>query len=150
LGWLSAAVGESGLIVHASRRLKAGPWKPGPAERPLSPPIAAVIALGVNHRLGRLARSTPFSYRQLAWAADWHGREHTTRVAPIELDRGSRGSPKRAACIAIQPTSSAWPTETKVCVPIQGSSNAAMVLSNLTDFSNANSPDETLSENVGS
>jgi hypothetical protein len=28
--------------------------------------IAAVMALGMNHGLGRLARSTPFSYRQLA------------------------------------------------------------------------------------
>jgi Tn3 transposase DDE domain-containing protein len=49
--------------------------------------IAAVMALGMNHGLGRLARSTPFSYRQLAWAADWHIREDTIRTALIELDQ---------------------------------------------------------------
>ncbi|MDQ6675435.1 MAG: Tn3 family transposase, partial [Chloroflexota bacterium] len=41
--------------------------------------IAVVMAGGMNHGLGRLARSTPFSYRQLAWATDWHIREDTTR-----------------------------------------------------------------------
>ena len=41
--------------------------------------IAAIMGLGMNHGLGRLARSTPFSYRQLAWAADWHIREDTLR-----------------------------------------------------------------------
>jgi TnpA family transposase len=49
--------------------------------------IAAVMALGMNHGLGRLARSTPFSYRQLAWAADWHIREETLRAALVELDQ---------------------------------------------------------------
>jgi TnpA family transposase len=49
--------------------------------------IAAVMALGTNHGLGRLARSTPFSYRQLAWATDWHIREDTIRAALIELDQ---------------------------------------------------------------
>jgi hypothetical protein len=46
--------------------------------------IAAVMALGMNHGLGRLARSTPFSYRQLAWATDWHIREDTIRAALID------------------------------------------------------------------
>ena len=49
--------------------------------------IAAVLVLGMNHGLGRLARSTPFSYRQLAWAADWHIREETLRAALVELDQ---------------------------------------------------------------
>jgi hypothetical protein len=39
--------------------------------------IAAVMGLGMNYGLGKLARSTPFSYRQIAWAADWHIREDT-------------------------------------------------------------------------
>jgi hypothetical protein len=46
-----------------------------------------VMALGMNHGLGRLARSTQFSYRQLAWATDWHIREDTIRAALIELDQ---------------------------------------------------------------
>jgi TnpA family transposase len=49
--------------------------------------IAAIMGLGMNHGLGRLARSTPFSYRQLAWAADWHIRDDTLRAALIELDQ---------------------------------------------------------------
>jgi TnpA family transposase len=49
--------------------------------------IAAMMALGMNHGLGRLARSTPFSYRQLAWAADWHIREDTIRAVLAELDQ---------------------------------------------------------------
>src|SRR5438128_8587877 len=49
--------------------------------------IAAIMGLGMNHGLGRLARSTPFSYRQLAWATDWHIREDTIRAALIELNQ---------------------------------------------------------------
>ena len=49
--------------------------------------VAAVMGLGMNHGLGRLARSTPFSYRQLAWAADWHIREESIRAALIGLDQ---------------------------------------------------------------
>jgi hypothetical protein len=41
------------------------------------------MALGMNHDLGRLARSTPFRYAQLPWAADWHIREDTIRAALI-------------------------------------------------------------------
>lgn len=48
--------------------------------------LAAVMALGMNYGLGQLARSTPFSYRQLAWAADWHVREETLRKALGDLD----------------------------------------------------------------
>jgi TnpA family transposase len=48
--------------------------------------LAAVMALGLNHGLGKLARSTPFSYRQLAWAADWHLRDETLSKAQAALD----------------------------------------------------------------
>src|SRR5437660_5469975 len=41
----------------------------------------------MNHGIGRLARSTPFSYRQLAWATDWHIREDTIRAVLMELDQ---------------------------------------------------------------
>jgi TnpA family transposase len=48
--------------------------------------IAAIMALGMNHGLGKLARSTPFSYRQLSWAADWHVRDETLARAQAVLD----------------------------------------------------------------
>jgi TnpA family transposase len=48
--------------------------------------LAAVMALGMNQGLGKLARSTPFSYHQLAWAADWHLREDTLAKAQATLD----------------------------------------------------------------
>ena len=44
------------------------------------------MGLGMNDGLGKLARSTPFSYRQLAWAADWHIREETLRKAQADLN----------------------------------------------------------------
>src|SRR5260370_35991324 len=44
--------------------------------------IAALMGLWMNHGLGRLARSTPFSYRQLASAADRHSLDDTLR-APL-------------------------------------------------------------------
>ncbi len=49
--------------------------------------LAAIMALGMNHGLGKLARSTPFSYRQLAWAADWHIREDALRPALADFDQ---------------------------------------------------------------
>jgi len=44
------------------------------------------MGLGMNYGLGKLARSTPFSYRQLAWAADWHIQEETLRKAQADLN----------------------------------------------------------------
>jgi len=48
--------------------------------------LAAVMGLGMNYGLGKLARSTPFSYRQLAWAADWHIRDETLSKAQANLN----------------------------------------------------------------
>jgi len=48
--------------------------------------LAAIMGLGLNHGLGKMASSTPFSYRQLAWVADWHIREETLANAQAELD----------------------------------------------------------------
>lgn len=48
--------------------------------------LAAIMGLGLNHGLGKLASATPFSYRQLAWVADWHIREETLAKAQAELD----------------------------------------------------------------
>lgn len=47
--------------------------------------VAAVMGLGMNYGLGKLARSTPFTYRQLAWVADWHLREETLSKALAAL-----------------------------------------------------------------
>lgn len=41
----------------------------------------AVMALGMNLGLGKMAQATPFSYRRLAWAADWYVREETITAA---------------------------------------------------------------------
>lgn len=43
------------------------------------------MGLGMNYGLGKLARSTPFTYRQLAWAADCHLREETLSKALAAL-----------------------------------------------------------------
>jgi TnpA family transposase len=48
--------------------------------------LAAIMGLGLNHGLGKMAYSTPYSYRQLAWTADWHVREETLTRAQAELD----------------------------------------------------------------
>ncbi len=46
----------------------------------------AVMALGMNLGLGKMAQATPFSYRRLAWAADWYVREETITAAQGILD----------------------------------------------------------------
>jgi TnpA family transposase len=48
--------------------------------------LAAIMGLGMNFGLGTMAASTPFSYRQVAWAADWHIREETLTKAQAVLD----------------------------------------------------------------
>jgi TnpA family transposase len=48
--------------------------------------LAAIMGLGLNHGLGKMARSTPFSYHQLAWAADWYVLDETLAKAQAELD----------------------------------------------------------------
>jgi len=48
--------------------------------------LAAVMGLGLNLGLGTLAASAPFSYRQIAWAADWHLREETLTKTQAVLD----------------------------------------------------------------
>lgn len=48
--------------------------------------LAAVMGLGINYGLGTMAASTPFSYRQLAWAADWHIRDETLTKVQAVLD----------------------------------------------------------------
>jgi TnpA family transposase len=80
---LNEVDGWTGFLSHFTH-LVSGEVPEGERRQVL---IAAVMGLGMNHGLGGLARSTPFSYRQLAWAADWHIREDTLRAALIELDQ---------------------------------------------------------------
>jgi hypothetical protein len=44
------------------------------------------MALGLNIGLTKMADSTPYSYAQLAWAADWYLREETLTKVRAELD----------------------------------------------------------------
>lgn len=48
--------------------------------------LATLMAMGMNIGLTKMAESTPFTYRQLAWAADWYLREETLSKAQAELD----------------------------------------------------------------
>ena len=59
--------------------------------------IAATMGPGMNFGLGTMAASTPFSYRQLAWAADWHPREETLGKVQAALDTFVLHHPQAAA-----------------------------------------------------
>lgn len=48
--------------------------------------LAALMALGLNIGLTKMAESTPYSYAQLAWAAGWYLREETLTKVRAELD----------------------------------------------------------------
>jgi len=48
--------------------------------------IATLMGQGMNQPLTRMAEATPFTYWQLAWAADWYLREETLGPAQAELD----------------------------------------------------------------
>jgi len=48
--------------------------------------LATLMGQGMNQPLTRMAEATPFTYWQLAWAADWYLREETLAAAQAELD----------------------------------------------------------------
>jgi TnpA family transposase/uncharacterized protein YukE len=48
--------------------------------------VAALMGLGMNLGLAQMAQATAFSYRQLAWIAEWYIRPETLRQALAELD----------------------------------------------------------------
>lgn len=48
--------------------------------------LAAIMGLGLNLGLGKLAESSTYTYRQLSWAAEWHIRDETLSRAMAELD----------------------------------------------------------------
>jgi TnpA family transposase len=47
--------------------------------------LAAMMALGMNLGLGKMAESTKYTYRQLSWSVDWHIREDTILKAQAVL-----------------------------------------------------------------
>jgi TnpA family transposase len=48
--------------------------------------VAALMGMGMNLGLEKMAESCPYSYRQLAWCIDWHIREDTLLSALGKLD----------------------------------------------------------------
>jgi TnpA family transposase len=48
--------------------------------------LATLMAMGMNIGLTKMAESAPFTYRQMAWVADWFLREETLSKAQAELD----------------------------------------------------------------
>ncbi|MBO0794440.1 MAG: Tn3 family transposase [Ktedonobacteraceae bacterium] len=48
--------------------------------------VAALMSMGMNFGLSKMADSCPYSYRQLSWSVDWHIREETLLSALATLD----------------------------------------------------------------
>lgn len=47
--------------------------------------LAAIMAMGMNLGLGKMAEATKFTYRQLSWSVDWHLRDDTITKAQAVL-----------------------------------------------------------------
>jgi len=60
--------------------------------------VAALMGMGMNLGLEKMAESCPFTYRQLSWSIDWHLREETLLAALANLDN----------FVLAAPLSSAW------------------------------------------
>jgi len=48
--------------------------------------VAALMGMGMNLGLEKMAESCPYTYRQLSWSIDWHIREETLLAALAKLD----------------------------------------------------------------
>jgi len=48
--------------------------------------VAALMGMGMNLGLTKMAESCPYTYRQLSWSVDWHVREETLLTALATLD----------------------------------------------------------------
>jgi len=48
--------------------------------------VAALMGMGMNLGLEKMAESCPYTYRQLSWSIDWHIREETLLAALASLD----------------------------------------------------------------
>src|SRR5436305_3242354 len=60
--------------------------------------VAALMGMGMNLGLEKMAESCPYTYRQLSWSIDWHIREETLLAALANLDN----------FVLAAPLSSAW------------------------------------------
>ena len=60
--------------------------------------VAALMGMGMNLGLEKMAESCPFTYRQLSWSIDWHIREETLLASQANLDN----------FVLAAPLSSAW------------------------------------------
>jgi TnpA family transposase len=60
--------------------------------------VAALMGMGMNLGLEKMAESCPYTYRQLSWSIDWHIREETLLAALAKLDN----------FVLAAPLSSAW------------------------------------------
>jgi hypothetical protein len=60
--------------------------------------VAALMGMGMNLGLEKMAESCPFTYRQLSWSIDWHIREETLLASQASLDN----------FVLAAPLSSAW------------------------------------------
>jgi TnpA family transposase len=48
--------------------------------------VAALMGMGMNLGLEKMAEACPYTYRQLSWSIDWHIREETLLAALAKLD----------------------------------------------------------------
>jgi TnpA family transposase len=48
--------------------------------------VAALMGMGMNLGLEKMAESCPYTYRQLSWSIDWHIREETLLASLANLD----------------------------------------------------------------
>src|SRR5258706_4071684 len=60
--------------------------------------VAALMGMGMNLGLEKMAESCPYTYRQLSWSVDWHVRAETLLAALANLDN----------FVLAAPLSSAW------------------------------------------
>ena len=59
--------------------------------------VAALMGMGMNLGLEKMAESCPYTYRQLSWSVDWHIREETLASALASLDNFVLSAPLSSA-----------------------------------------------------
>ena len=59
--------------------------------------VAALMGMGMNLGLEKMAESCPYTYRQLSWSVDWHVREETLLAALASLDNFVLSAPLSSA-----------------------------------------------------
>ncbi len=59
--------------------------------------VAALMGMGMNLGLEKMAESCPYTYRQFSWSIDWHIREETLLAALASLDNFVLSAPLSSA-----------------------------------------------------